>query len=128
MSAIRGKRGQALLRDLAAALDAMPDKSLGTSMTQCALGELGVRRGVDMAKFEPTTPEWTLPGPPPKWWDNSDDEIDHDAVGAAFDINEKLVREIMYINDEWGRGGGEARWRTVRKWVAQNLAKDAAGA
>lgn len=47
LSALRGKRGQAFLRDLIAALDAMPEKRLVSGDLQdetgcvCALGALG---------------------------------------------------------------------------------------
>jgi hypothetical protein len=51
--AIRGARGQALLRDLVEALDAMTDKRLlaggfATDGEFCALGALGARRGTKM--------------------------------------------------------------------------------
>jgi hypothetical protein len=45
VSAIRGKRGQALLRDLLAALDAMPDKRLYPNNFATAEGELVDGRG-----------------------------------------------------------------------------------
>lgn len=53
-SAIRGRRGQALLTELLAALDAMPVKELIKEQlvedgAVCALGALGRARGVDMS-------------------------------------------------------------------------------
>src|SRR4051812_48467094 len=72
-SSIRGKRGQAFLREMLAALDAMPEKRLiahelavplkcrcswcqrqGASV--CAIGAVGRARGVDMAKLDPEDP------------------------------------------------------------------------
>jgi hypothetical protein len=114
-SAIRGKRGQRLLRDLLAALDAMPDKSLivaelETDGEVCALGALGRARGMDMSELDPDEPE---------------------DVAAAFDIAEQLAREIVWVNDECGGGKivagkwqpetHEERWTRVRAWVAKQI-------
>src|SRR5688572_27648264 len=87
-SAMRGKRGQALLQDLLAALDAMPVKrliahELIADGEVCALGAVGVRRGMDMNDIDP------------------DEPCD---VAAAFNVAEQLAREIVYINDEAGSG------------------------
>ena len=112
-SAIRGKRGQALLRDLAAALDAMPEKRLIARQLEedgevCALGALGRVRGIDMSKIDPE---------------------ERDQVAKAFDIAEALAAEIVYHNDECGWTGypgetPENRWVRMRAWVAEKLAKE----
>lgn len=120
-SAIRGKRGQKLLRDLAEAMDAMPEKVLiANALVQegahCALGVVGAKRGVDMAKIDPEDPH---------------------QVSKAFDIAEQMAQEIAYINDEIGddyrKVDGKwqhvpetpaARWVRVRKWVAEQLPSD----
>src|ERR1700675_4829762 len=68
-SAIRGKRGQAFLREMLTALDAMPEKQLiyeeleiQKSMSHwgihdtgevCALGSVGKARGIDMSELDP---------------------------------------------------------------------------
>lgn len=127
-SAIRGKRGQAFLREMLAALDAMPEKKLIANDLEradgcvCAIGAVGKARGVDMSALDPD---------------------DYEAVAGAFGINEKLAQEIVYLNDEaerWERdengraireGDGfkritpEGRWRQMRKWVASQI-KDGA--
>lgn len=102
-SAIRGKRGQKLLRELRDALDAMPDKRLikGSLVDDdgecCALGCVGMARGVDMSKLDPEEAE---------------------QVASAFDIAEVLAREITYENDEDYRDRTpEDRWKYMRKWV-----------
>ncbi len=103
-SATRGKRGQRLLIDLLAALDAMPVKELveGDLETEegavCALGALGRVRGIDMQAIDPEDP---------------------DQVAAAFDIAAPLAQEIVFENDEqcW-RDTPEERWKYMRKWVA----------
>lgn len=106
-SAARGKRGQKLLRDLLAALDAMPEKVLITEDLEnadgdvCALGAVGRARGIDMSKIDPEVPE---------------------QVAAAFDIAAPLAQEIEYMNDEWEwNESPEARWRRMREWVAKQI-------
>src|ERR1700742_3245671 len=84
-SAIRGKRGQALLKDLRNALLSMDEKRLivGELETEdgdvCALGAVGKMRGVNMADVDPEEPE---------------------GVAAKFNIASQLAREIVYMNDE----------------------------
>lgn len=142
---IEGKRGQALLRELLEALDAMPEKRLyrGNFATAdgefCTLGALGAKRGTKM--------------------DDLGDECDCDAklVGQRFGIAPAMAAEIMHVNDEyavddwkwidveicgpirphypeWGKHtktvrvlnkhAAEERWQQMRKWVASEL-KDA---
>lgn len=84
LSAIRGKRGQTFLREVLAALDAMPEKELVTAALQadgqfCTLGVVGHARGMDLEAIDPE---------------------DYEAVAAAFGINERIAREVMYLNDE----------------------------
>jgi len=108
-SAIRGKRGQAFLMELVAALDAMPDKVLIAEELQdgpnvCAIGSVGVRRGIDMSSLDPHDPE-TLSG--------------------VFGIADPLVREIEFMNDEasWGETP-EQRWRRMRAWAFSQLTRE----
>lgn len=111
-SAIRGARGQAMLRELLAALDAMPDKALAAENLidadgeVCALGALGVARGIK-----------ALPDIDPE---------DYDGVAKTFGIAPALVREIVYENDEgeWYPETPEQRWSRMRAWVAEQI-KDA---
>ena len=106
-SAIRGKRGQKLLRNLLAALDAMPSKRLIEGELEadgevCALGRLGRMQGMDMSKLDPTEPE---------------------EVASAFGVSVALVKEITFVNDEWNwRETPEKRYEVVRSWVAKQLA------
>ncbi|QRF55782.1 hypothetical protein [Variovorax paradoxus] len=137
-SAIRGTRGQAALRELAAAMDAMPAKVLAAESLVtadgelCTLGVLGQARGLDMAPIDPD---------------------DWDAVAKAFNLAPAMVREIVYENDEgvsaydwvdveicgpirrWERHRvtvrvdrpwelvARMRWNRMRKWVDDHLAK-----
>lgn len=107
-SAIRGKRGQRLLRDLLSALDAMPQKRLiaydlvSDDGEVCALGALGKARGMDLSGIEPEDPT---------------------EVATAFDIAEQLAREIVWWNDDAGSWSDtpEKRWTRVRAWVAEQV-------
>jgi len=130
-SALRGKRGQVLLKELLAALDAMPDKRLVANELEadgqfCALGVVGKCRGIDMTKLDPD---------------------DSRQVSRVFNIAESMAREIVYINDElvdnymyvdlvgpprksfYGHPQIKVpvtdlevkRWSVVRKWVSEHV-------
>lgn len=145
MRAIRGKRGQEALKELAKAMDAMPKKALAAEslVTEdgefCTLGVLGQARGLDMNPIDPD---------------------DWDAVAKAFNMAPAMVREIVYENDEglpdyewvefelcgpvrpgypdWGRHTTSVRvaipvetlaaqrWTRMRQWVETNLRIDRA--
>lgn len=130
-SAIRGKRGQAFLRETLAALDAMPVKELAADSLAnvagqyCTLGAVGAVRGVELGKLE---------------------GMEREVIAAAFGIPEALAAEIMFENDEreqrvyverhgpprssydhyglgWDvrRATGAERWARMRKWVADQI-------
>lgn len=108
-SAIRGKRGQRLLVDLVKAMDAMPEKRLIRDELiietgdVCALGAVGVGRGVLMWDMKPDDPQ---------------------SVAAAFDVADCLAQEVTYVNDEAGPWKGETpeeRFQRVRAWALANI-------
>jgi len=107
-SAIRGKRGQALLAEMLVALDAMPAKELIAEELEfngqhCALGVVGQARGLKM--------------------DDIDVEESFD-VAAMFGVSEALVREIACINDDYDglrNYSPEERWANVRDWVSKQV-------
>lgn len=107
-SSIRGKRGQALLRDLLAGLDALPVKELiaddliTPDGAVCALGAAALHRKVSVEDLDPE---------------------DAREVAKRFDIAEALAREVTFINDE-ARTRPETpaeRYARVRAWVVQQL-------
>jgi len=116
-NALRGKRGQKFLRDLLDGLDALPEKVLIEGRLQdagtgcvCALGAVGVKRGVNLTLLEPFV-----------------EEADNAPVAKAFDIAFQLACEVQWINDEAGPYRGEtprARWERVRAWAISNLEGD----
>lgn len=139
--AIRGKRGQAFLRELADALDAMPEKRLIADVAEldgefCALGTVAAARGNNIERLA-----------------GAMEGEQHDEIAKMFGISEALAREIMWENDQcvddwdfvdveicgpmrpnwpdWGthirsirvhdNQAAERRWRKVREWVAQQM-------
>lgn len=107
-SAIRGKRGQAALRDMLAQMDAMPVKELIAEQLEnskgqvCTLGALGVKRGIDMSPIDYDEPE---------------------QVAKSFNLSDAFVREVAYQNDEcvWYVETPAQRFDRMRKWVVENI-------
>ena len=105
--AIAGKRGQAFLREMAAAMDAMPvkrligDQLVDSSGEVCGIGAVCEARGVDVSGIDYYSP------------------CD---VARSVGIATALAAEIEWINDERNETP-EQRWTRVRKWVADNLQK-----
>lgn len=109
-SAIRGKYGQAFLRELLAALDAIEAQRLIGGRLEneygevCALAAVGRARGLNL---------------------QSVDYEDHQAVAKVFGINEKLAQEIMWVNDEYIRRNNAPamaqRYHEVRDWVLGHI-------
>lgn len=112
--ALNGPRGQRLLREMVAALDAMPVKRLVTGALQrdgevCALGAVGRARGLDMSGID---------------FDEDEDEWDTrlaQATAQLFDIPPTLAREIAYHNDELYGPTPEMRWQRMRSWAAHRI-------
>lgn len=107
-SAIRGKRGQKFLREALKAIDALPAPHLIAGDLErdgdvCLLGAVGKKRGLDMKEIDPE---------------------DYESVAGALGIPETLARELMYENDEGGRGSPYKRYERMRKWVIGNLKSD----
>jgi hypothetical protein len=109
-SAIRGRRGQAFLREMLEALDKLPSRRLINREMEsvegevCALGALGRQRGLDLVTLDPR---------------------DSREVAATFNVALALACEIMYVNDEdvgyWREETPEARWQRVRNWIAGQI-------
>jgi hypothetical protein len=106
---IRSKRGQAFLREMAAAMDAMPEKfliadELVTAEGEvCAIGSVCKARGLDVSGTDPEEP---------------------DEVAKLVGISRILAAEIEYENDEGGwHENDEQRWTRMRHWIDSNLIK-----
>lgn len=108
-SAIRGRRGQAFLRELIDALDALPEKRLISNDLihedeVCALGAVGLARGMgaEMAALDPE---------------------DYDSVAAMFGLPNALAQEIEWLNDEFHYASDEERFTKVRAWAVRELTR-----
>ena len=107
-SAIKGKRGQAFLKELLEALDALPEKKLiaeelvTPTGEVCAMGAVMVKRGIDASQF---------------------DTYNSEKIAQTMGIADALVREIEFINDEacWQEITPEKRFEIVRGWAANHL-------
>src|SRR6202453_1189972 len=108
---INGKKGQAFLKDLAKALDEMPEKKLivgdlvAESGEVCAIGAGCKTRGLDVSGV---------------------DVDDAERVGKLVGISRPLAAEIEFENDEGAyyrnkNESPEERWVRVRKWVSENI-------
>lgn len=107
---LRGRRGQAFLRELLGALDALPEKKLVVDTLEdqsgcvCAIGAVGKARGMDLRDVD---------------WDTYDPET----VAARMGISHPMAAEIIWTNDEGNfyPETPEQRWTRVRNWVAAQI-------
>lgn len=110
LSATRGNRGQAFLRELLSALDRLPQKRLVQNEFEscgevCALGAVMRERGITSDE------NWLFD--------------DGESVAASLNIARALACEVMWVNDEAGnyKETPEQRYARVRKWVEDNTAR-----
>jgi hypothetical protein len=108
-SALRGRRGQAFLKEMLEALDALPEPKLiaGELIEQdgavCAMGAVAKKRSLDMKDVDPE---------------------DAEKVALTFGIAEAMAREIAFENDDdWGASTEtpEHRFQRMRKWVESQI-------
>jgi hypothetical protein len=105
---LAGKRGQAFLKELATAMDAMPTKRLiarelvRADGEMCTIGVVCKSRGLDVTDV---------------------DVEDADAVGDLVNIARSMAAEIEYENDECGERDEtpEQRWTRMRNWVRKQI-------
>jgi len=108
---IKGKRGQAFLRELATAMDAMTEKRLIAEELVtpegecCTMGVICKARGLDLSEVDP---------------------YDREQVAKLFNIAPAMAAEIAHENDrdfEYKRSEEipEKRWVRMRKWVRRNV-------
>lgn len=107
-STIRGKRGQAFLKEMLDAMDALPERKLTKDALEadgavCAIGAVGKVRGVDMSGIDPE---------------------DYERIAATFGISTPLAQEIMWMNDDgFYRETPEGRFACMRKWIDGHIRK-----
>lgn len=105
--AFRGKRGQAFLKEMLEALDALPEKRLISyelieEGEVCALGSVGLRRNMDLSMLDPE---------------------DYKHIANTFGIARAMAQEIMYMNDEccFDIETPEHRWQRMRNWITSEI-------
>lgn len=107
-AAIRGKRGQAFLQEMADALDAMPERKLephvlvSESGACCAMGAVALARGAATEGVDAEDPR---------------------QVAELMGIAPALAAEIAFENDdEWTTAKTPSnRWHYMRDWVRTRL-------
>lgn len=108
-SALRGKRGQAFLREALTALDALPEpKLIGDVLVSpegcCLMGAVAIHRQLDVSGIDPH---------------------DRERVAGVFGIAEAMAAEISSVNDDgfyYGPDSPEKRFIRVRLWVESQIA------
>ena len=116
-SAIRGKRGQQLLRDLINGLDALPSPELSAGALEdeetggcCALGAVRRFRGADAV---------------PLWFDPMEEDLRPAHLAEPFNISVSLAWAVLQVNEDADGCNNERarrrRWQRVRDWAVENL-------
>jgi hypothetical protein len=117
-SAIRGQRGQRLLRDLVAGLDALPTPELSAGALEdevtgccCAFGAVRRYRGAAAV---------------PLWFHPMEEDLDPPHFAEPFDVAPALAWEVVEANEGWSDSNMETarrqRWERVRAWAVRHLA------
>ena len=104
---LASKRGQEFLRELASAMDAMPEKKLIAKKLIdeqgqcCTIGVVCKARNIDVSTLCDDDP-----------WQ----------VSKAVGLSRVMAAEIAYMNDEWNCDSTpEERWHRMRKWVDEQI-------
>jgi hypothetical protein len=109
LSALRGSRGQAFLKEALEALDALPEKKLIANELEaegqvCLLGAVGKKRGIDMNGIDPE---------------------DYYRIASVFGLARAMAQEIMAVNDDTydSDQSPEMRYTRVRNWIVAQIAQ-----
>lgn len=115
---LRGKRGQAFLRELRKYLEEMEVKRLVAGSFRerasgefCTLGVVADRRDVDLEHLNRLVEEeggWGIA----------------EEAGRALGISRAMAAEIMYMNDEWAATAPRDRWVQMYEWTCRHLKED----
>lgn len=114
-STLRGRRGQAFLRKLIAALDALPKPELSEGALAdratgcvCALGAVALAQGDSFDDLAQDDGNWSP-----------------EDIATWYDISPTLANEVIIENDDWRDGNSaeirQSRWRHVRAWAVRHL-------
>lgn len=123
--ALKGKRGKAFLRELEAALLALPQKRLIEGRIclageVCAMGALALKRRVETGQKIEEALQWLEENAPREGYVGET----ADFMEAHFKVLSNLAVRAALMNDEWNRGRTpEERYEDVLKWVREEVAK-----
>jgi hypothetical protein len=116
-SAIQGKRGQSFLRELVAALDALPTPELSCGALEdaqtgccCAFGAVRRLRGAENVRLG---------------FHAEEEDITPTYLAEPFGVSETLAWAVVQANEEMHESNTELarrrRWADVRNWAMRNL-------
>lgn len=124
-SAIRGKRGQALLKELEVALLNLPEKRLVAREFAnpfegdvCALGAVALKRRLEKGcSREDALKEIAAKFP---------EDCEAESIAHELDIADALCKEITFLNDDdfGSRTTPEERYQHMLNWVRRNIAME----
>jgi len=116
-SAVRGKRGQSFLRELVAALDALPTPELSAGALEdeqsgccCAFGAVRRLRGPENVKicFHP-----------------EEEDVSPCDLAEPFGVSSTLAWAVVQVNEDMAESNTERarrrRWADVRAWAVRHL-------
>lgn len=112
--AVEGESGQAFLREMLGAMDALPAKRLipfnlvAHTGETCALGSVCVARGLDVTDIE---------------MDDEENPDVHYQVAEVLKVPHALACEVMWANDDAGKYDEtpEERFARMRLWIEKRV-------
>lgn len=132
LNALRGKRGQAVLKELEVALLALPEKKLlhGKLSREggvCAIGALALKRRMEAGEARDAALKWMEEQVDPEDCEEWGEQTAYFAK-KHLGVVKALAYKISFENDE-GRGEynhghketDEERWARVLKWVRSQI-------
>ena len=116
-SAIRGQRGQRFLRELVAALDALPTPELSSGALEdaktgccCAFGAVRRLRGPENVGI---------------WFHPEEEDMTPDNLAEPFGVSNTLAWAVVQVNEDMSEDNTEQarrrRWAEVRSWAVRHL-------
>lgn len=124
--ALKGKRGQAFLKELEEALVALPEKKLIEGRIcemgkVCAMGALALKRRVSSGEKIEDALRWLEDEAPQEGYADETAAF----MEKHFGVLGCLAMEVAYTNDERRQKDPteEARYEKVLTWVRENIAK-----
>lgn len=117
LSTIRGQRGQRFLRELVAALDALPTPELSSGALEdaktgccCAFGAVRRLRGPENVKL---------------WFHPEEEDMTPNHLAEPFGVSQTLAWAVVQANEDMNESNAEQarrhRWAEVRAWAVRHL-------